>query len=563
MQIENTLTNRQLYKKAYLIEFYEKDNLEDVFTFSIPPESEELTYPQRKTETKTMGGLHVDDYGVDAVKVTLSGSTINQSTKRIYGGEKPDKYLSGEDEIYELRDLILKHKSLDKLVKGAKTHIYDLSKFTGLSAGNIENYWQAFIGDFKIRRASDRPFTYKYTFEFTGVPLKGKTADVTLPKGSEALESLKENLDAIKIAFDSMNRDAAMIEDAMGYVDQVSELLNDLGSVMSYSSTVVTNTMGTVGKAAAGVIEGGANVAKGINTVISLPQAVETKTLSIGLDLQNATNKLMKSTAEMAETCRDIFDSDTWKIPQETLHQFETNNEEFKCSLFLMLNKAENSANELAAYAKSSEIPDITKGNDSNGVSKIVLSYGYTPIILKDSDSLESLALRYLGDPDKAIDIATFNSLGKLSDLIPGDIIRIPITKRSAKMRNNLIFAKKADRDNYGKDILLDDRGFTSTSNTGDYKLSKGVDTLTQAVLLRLKESVSKRVRLIAYGIKTNVSEPAANVAITSSAKLTVESDPRVDSVDRVQFKGKGDSLDVKVFYRDVNSESNTAAGRM
>ena len=68
-------------KKSYLLEFRKPDGtLEDVFTFSLPPQSEELTYSQRKTETKTFGGLHVDDYGIDAVKISLSGIHDKQFT---------------------------------------------------------------------------------------------------------------------------------------------------------------------------------------------------------------------------------------------------------------------------------------------------------------------------------------------------------------------------------------------------------------------------------------------------------------------------------------------------
>ncbi|MDR1072982.1 MAG: hypothetical protein LBL45_04820, partial [Treponema sp.] len=79
-----------LWKKSYLIEFVGENGASlDAFTFSVPPESEEITYSQRKSETKTFGGLHVDDYGLDAVKISLSGSTINQDLKKIYNPKAP------------------------------------------------------------------------------------------------------------------------------------------------------------------------------------------------------------------------------------------------------------------------------------------------------------------------------------------------------------------------------------------------------------------------------------------------------------------------------------------
>jgi hypothetical protein len=148
-----------LWQKAYMLEFEE-----DAFTFSVPPESEELSYGQRKTETKTFGGLHIDDYGMDAVKIVLSGSTINQSLKKIYGAGKGDKNLSGEDEIFYLRDLITAYKDTPENIN-KPIYLYDLSK-----TGKTGNSWKVAIGDFKIRRSADRPFTYKYTIEFTGLP---------------------------------------------------------------------------------------------------------------------------------------------------------------------------------------------------------------------------------------------------------------------------------------------------------------------------------------------------------------------------------------------------------
>jgi hypothetical protein len=117
----------KLWKKAYLIEFWDKDRkVVATFTFSVPPESEELTYPQRKTETKTYGGLHVDDYGIDALKISLSGSTVNQELKEIYEGNKSTNEYTGEEEIYRLRDLLKEYKSGEHI--NHTIMLYDLSK---------------------------------------------------------------------------------------------------------------------------------------------------------------------------------------------------------------------------------------------------------------------------------------------------------------------------------------------------------------------------------------------------------------------------------------------------
>ena len=151
-----------------------------------------------------------------------------------------------------------------------------------------------------------------------------------------------------------------------------------------------------------------------------------------------------------------------------------------------------------------------------------------------------------------------------MSDLRPGDIIRLPITTRNRRMTNNLIFARREDRDNYGRDILLTDDGYIVPSNTGDYALTTGAENLSQAVLSRLRESVARRIRVNAYGIRTNISDPAAGVAyIISSIELTVNSDPRVASVDDIHFQSRGDYLNVNVLYSDINNASGSAAGRV
>ncbi len=168
-----------------------------------------------------------------------------------------------------------------------------------------------------------------------------------------------------------------------------------------------------------------------------------------------------------------------------------------------------------------------------------------------------------MGSADAAIDIAAYNGIASLDEIKPGDAIKIPITSKSNKNANNRIFARLSERDNYGRDIMLTDDGFVGKSASGDFKLADSAENLSQAVLLRLRESVNKRIRLNAYGIRNNISDPTAGIAyILSSIDLTVRSDPRVKSVDNIRFAGSGDNLNVIVDYRDINNAAGNAGGR-
>ena len=584
--ISNILENRLLYKKAYLIEFIGDDGVtpEDAFTFSVPPENEELTYTQRKTEVKTFGGLHIDEYGIDAVKIIISGSTINQTLKKIYRASMSELWLSGEEEIYYLRDLLIKHRSLDRLIgqEKSKRHIviYDLSKFfvsdsgyRGKKVGNqIQNYWRAIPGDFKIRRSNDRPFTYKYTFEFTGIPLEagrefnshGEPPELKVGE----LGLLQEIMNKLFTAIDFIDGINAKVNNVLDKINQVSTLLKVMGNVMSYASNTLTGIIDTAGNSIAGLIEGATSIVNGTNSVLSLPRTIQLKALNVGIEIRNATKELVKATDDLSNTCREIF-SETgqyFEIPQEVLDQYGMNNEEFKDSVITMLNDAENLSNGLAAAAKSNNVTDITVGNPDpdTGEPRIVLSYGHSYVTVKDTDSLDSLAAQYLGSADKAIEIATYNGIASLDDLKLGDTIKIPITRQTRRNSRNLIYSRYGERDNYGKDILLTDDGHFVVSPSGDYALSSKVDNLSQAILLKLKERVIKRIRLTAYGIKTNISDPTVGISyIISSIDLTVRNDPRVLNIIDIQFRGRGDTLEVFVLYNDINQASGKAEGRI
>jgi hypothetical protein len=163
-----------------------------------------------------------------------------------------------------------------------------------------------------------------------------------------------------------------------------------------------------------------------------------------------------------------------------------------------------------------------------------------------------------------AIYIAAYNRVASIDELNPGDAIKIPVLTPSGRRSSNRIYARPEDRDNYGRDIYLDNEGYTAASASGDYLLTDGVENLNQAILLRLRESVNRRVRLVAYGLRTNISDPTAGVAyIISSVDLTVRRDPRVESVDNIKFSGIGDGLNVTVEYTDINHSNGSAAGRV
>ena len=568
-KISNIAGNRQLYKKAYLIEFFSGHPTMPIetFTFSLPPESEEISYSQRKTETKTFGGLHVAEYGTDAAKITLSGSTVNQELKRVFRGKDNDKWLSGEDEIYYFRKLILQFRSLENLQRTArgKVLIYDLSKITGdLNERNdgvrIANCWVAFPGDFKIRRSNDRPFTYKYTFEFTGIPLEDvkESFESQEPGPARGLERAKE----------FMNRLHELVRDGVdflqGHTGNINRQIRLVSSLLAMPERIITQAMSATGRMASSVLGNSADAVRSAGSVVELPRTVQLRALNINLEIQNAANNLMRETAKLTEAVRNFAKAETYQVPPGIAKRHNMNMAEFRDSLNIIINGLENSACELCAATKSSNLPDLFFGepDPQTGRERIFQTYGSKPIRLKSTDCLESLAQEHLGGVDRAIDIAMYNGVASLDDLTPGDIIKIPVTERSARQAANQIYARCEDMDNYGRDILLTDEGRIAISHRGDYALASGTQNLSQAVLLRLRENVAKRIRLNAYGIRANIADPVIGRAyVASSVELTVSSDPRVAQVDSISFRGERDILYVDVAYTDINNNIGRIAG--
>ena len=159
--------NADFWKKAYLLEFKKDNRVTDAFTFSVPPENEEFSFPQRKNETKTFGGAVIADYGNDLVNISLSGSTINQEVKYIYRSTLGDSHLNGEQEIFYLRDLLRTYGKRENLI-GKEIYLYSLNG--GGDARNTPKWWKIYVGELDITRSKDKPFCYNYKFTATGEP---------------------------------------------------------------------------------------------------------------------------------------------------------------------------------------------------------------------------------------------------------------------------------------------------------------------------------------------------------------------------------------------------------
>ncbi len=194
------IINERYWKKAYMLEFLENGISQEVFTFSVPPENEELDFPQRISETKTFGGVVFDDYGNDTLHITLSGSTVNEEKKYIYRGKQQALYLTGEKEIFYLQKLLEKWGDFSKIPTKA-VYLYDLSKssaLTTLTGVATKSYWRVYIKDLKIKRSKDKPFTYNYTLDMFAVNTNHNKFPAKFDEFAELAEKVQAGVEKVQ-----------------------------------------------------------------------------------------------------------------------------------------------------------------------------------------------------------------------------------------------------------------------------------------------------------------------------------------------------------------------------
>ncbi len=148
------------------------------------------------------------------------------------------------------------------------------------------------------------------------------------------------------------------------------------------------------------------------------------------------------------------------------------------------------------------------------------------------------------------------------SNLKAGQNILIPnLNFAESQITDNEVYNNPDEKDNYGKDIKIKNQDLSIYN--GDLNLVEGIDNLRQALLNRYSTLIGSRIRLEVYGIQAAIGNAlnASSALIQASVHQTTMEDPRVDSVESINFEGKGDKLTVSVIYIDKNGIKQNLGG--
>ena len=560
--------NANYWKKAYLLEFKKNNTLTDAFTFSVPPESEEFSFPQRKSETKTFGGAVIADYGNDLVQISLSGSTINQEVKWIYRSTLSPSQLNGEQEIFYLRDLLRDYGKRENL-QGKEVYLYSLNG--GGDVNNNPKWWKIHVGQLDISRSKDKPFCYNYKFIATGEPeVTNKISKIFNLKDKKVLGNALNFIDSwyniVEGLVVKMEDVADTLEDyGAGTIKEISDAIAKVRTTVDDFNTACKRYTNIV----SGVIKDSVDLAY---DTVQLGNKILYSALrfypTIVADVWNTCLEANKSLVTLDKLCSNIdetyFSKSVWQQIEETFDN-AVSKQDIADAYSTVAHEGKKAANEAVAVTSKTlnflgfaVIPGDTDEDDS-----VIVCFGFKVVSITDAEtSWDQIAKDYYGDATLGYIIATYNSSNVEEKLEPGQSVLIPnINFAESKNNNNEVYNSPDEKDNYGKDLAIKDKDFSISNN--DIVLVGGVDNLDQALLNRYSTLINARIRLLVYGIQASIGDAvnASSSLIQASVHQTTIADPRVDSVENIEFTGKGDSLAVTVIYIDKNGAKQNYGG--
>lgn|GEM_PF-1192663 len=542
-----------------------------VFRFSVSPQSVEITYPQRVFETKTFGGSVIEDYGNDTANITIQGSTIN-SDIRYYvcnpfsSEHELEENGSGIDELLDFKNLLETWGNVDYR-NGKKVKIfYDNLQF----AVNPK--------EFTIKQSKDNPLAYAYTINLIGTDETHRQLDIS---DFDSGTSFKEKLNELYAKFENFVKTTenylSVLEAGLEYFEDFKDICATIRAADIRLEKALNNLVNQI---LAYVDE----VSTCLDESTNLKDLVISSGIRVGLGTVDKAFNSAQALVEAIDHGLKFFEDfkDTYgKMSSDIQEHWEMTGEKIvETCKYMMVSSKEKAEELLADIQQSTSTCDagVVPG-DKNSSDEIIFIYGVKEYTVCANDTWDSLSLKFYGNAAKATLLSSYNNqkLNAQADSHTGGSettdnngmpssgtkIYIPVLENSSGFNgNNQVFNLPDVVDNYGHDIRLTSDGDFDFHN-GDIATTEGLETLSQAIINRLSTTVGSRIRDSVYGIRTNIgsTDNTIQLVISSSIESTLISDPRIKSVDDIEFTGNGDRLNVSVSYTDINDCQRSIGG--
>ncbi len=490
----------------------------------IPPDRETRTFPQRITIDKTIGGEAVYNFGTDIAPIEIQGNTGSPS--RVYvvdatsakgpgGSARSGRELNGS-QIYDFMRLELaqwarKAGINDDIRKGSGSKVI-LRDFY-----NKEKY-EAVMEEIVFERDKANPLWYNYRIRFTSLRDVSEIQDFgrvgfsfRFREQNTSLQETKKNLrglgnNARKFMSKLVQPFKNFLADVDRFFQDFAFFVNTIPAGVNLTKEQVDNALRTTD----GLLANVSNIIDEYKSIVTDPGD------DFYFELTNIKFSLQKIKSSVRKT--PITENVIVVDPVQNLN---------------------DRAGNLSAPTRILEDTDI--GPVKTVAQNLDESVLYE---VKESDTLESIALKFYSDIDRWQDIAQINDVGTL-DLEPGQILVIP--GAGSKSVPNVISISKEDR--FGTDLRVENGKFVASS-TGDSGTVKGFDNLKQAVRNRTKTKKGTHPKRPDYGFGNLVigfpMQIVSQIADTE-AEEEYEKDDRIISAETNIFSIDGDKFEADI----------------
>lgn len=443
------------------------------------------------------------------------------------------------------------------------------------------------------REATRDAVNYRYDMSFDVI---GPAKPIDAPKEPEKklLEKLRDTVSEIR---DSIQSAAATVDDLTAALDELTRDLSSVASILTDVGTVldavgdfadgVTNVVNVPKFFIRNTTELVQSASEFFNDVLSVPADVAQAFLNLGDELDRMQ---VACRNHFKENIEDLFQSyrDVWGTGKAVKQSDDPVNEAVRLQQLAAKQRAEQSGGKLSiseVFSSGIKPGDANRPfteDDRLNARKIG---GFKEVAVKSSDSMESLAARYMGDASRWIEIAMINDLrepyisrAKLPKTIqPGDRVMIPSQTIEAPSEILALSAaadgKSQIKELLGREFLLsavDDQGrlgWVIDDNKGkvDARLIDDLDNLAQGLRVRLDTNRGEDITNPNFGVARTiglnfVTDTTSNYVFTVREEIL--KDPRIDKILQITAEQNIDTIEVSARVQPKNFSSNTIVKR-
>lgn len=544
------------------------------YFFNVPPKQIDFQEPFSTHVIATQnGGKHIESHGSIFKEIRLTGTTGLRPKKKAPSvvpllstdafntlldanftevRKIPEEEVTGFDDIHFLRNIFRRYsdfKATGRQVIMVWRNVKD------------DDYWVVEPKDFKLAQQARSPLTYEYNIQLQG-----------LTKFDKMLTSIARIEDPYE-----------RIRNAQRFYSRMQEYQQSLLETFLFISTQISRIK-AAGYTVTSLLVGPlTNVIKGLGAITSA--SVDT-----AIGLRRAAAEARDNFDEAIEQLKDSFEplDDAGNIIRRdpVIRRLRRATITFAKILTekTLLDSVANSAisrqvNTAAAYNNAGNLLQApsSPARFGRGPTTAGATTTVAEAIVGRGETIRDLALRLLGDGRRWYELAIINDLRApyTSDtastdpgvLAAGDRILYPSAGGLDSLAINPVTVNDASSELYGAEMLgstaanaygrdikltslTDERGENVTdievSQTGDLETIYGIPNVDQAIRLKFITEAKQLPAHPRYGARFAIGSKASVNSFNTfriNTLATLQSDDRIDTIDKLQFKTVGDVL--------------------